>query len=117
MHDVGEHAAAAEKYGYEHVTILDDISLTRDVYPMLTMAALDTSKILISHGVTHPYIRHPVQTAVGTATINEVSGGRAFLGIGAGALYGLIGHHNGKIKDLREAVEIAVGLGTAKRSN
>ena len=114
MHDVGEHAAAAEKYGYEHVTILDDISLTRDVYPMLTMAALDTSKILIGHGVTHPYIRHPVQTAVGTATINEVSGGRAFLGIGAGALYGLIGHHNGKIKDLREAVEIARGLGNGE---
>ena len=109
-HDVGEHVAAAERYGYEHCTILDDISLTRDVYPLLTIAALQTSKILIGQGVTHPYIRHPVQTAVATATINEVSGGRAFLGIGSGALYSLIGHHNAKAADLREAVVIARAL-------
>ena len=116
MHDIGEHAAAAEKYGNEHCTILDDITLTRDVYPLLTAAALNTSTMLIGQGVTHPYIRHPVQTAVATATINEVSNGRAFLGIGAGALYGLIGHHNGKVKDLREAVLIARALSNGEEA-
>ncbi|MFQ5872181.1 MAG: LLM class flavin-dependent oxidoreductase [Dehalococcoidia bacterium] len=108
--DIGEHAAAAEKYGFEHVTILDDITLTRDVYVLLSVAAMSTSRILLGQGVTHPYIRHPVQTATATASINELSKGRAFLGIGAGALYGLIGHHNGTAKDLREAVLIARGL-------
>ncbi len=31
MHDIGEYAAAAERYGFEHLTMLDDINLTRDV--------------------------------------------------------------------------------------
>lgn len=110
MKQIGAHAAAAEQCGMEHMTILDDISLTRDVYPMLTVAALNTSRILLGQGVTHPYIRHPVQTAVATATLNEVSDGRAFLGIGAGALYTLIGGQNANAKDLREAVLIARGL-------
>lgn len=28
MHEVAEHAVAAEQYGMEHLTILDDIQLT-----------------------------------------------------------------------------------------
>ncbi|MFQ5872183.1 MAG: LLM class flavin-dependent oxidoreductase [Dehalococcoidia bacterium] len=107
MHDVGEHAAAAERYGFEHLTILDDINLTRDVYVLLTAAAMATSKILIGTGVTHPYTRHPVQTAVAVASIHELSRGRAFLGLGAGHLYGLIGMSNGKIADMREVVHVA----------
>jgi 5,10-methylenetetrahydromethanopterin reductase len=102
--DVGAHAAAAEEYGFEHLTILDDITLTRDVYVMLTLAALATSKIQIGHGVTHPRIRHAAQTAAATASLHEVSDGRAFLGIGAGALYSLVGELNGRIAETRETI-------------
>lgn len=102
--DVGAHAAVAEECGFEHVTILDDITLTRDVYVMLTLAALATSRIQIGQGVTHPRIRHPAQTATATASLNELSDGRAFLGIGAGALYSLVGEPNGRIAETREAI-------------
>ncbi len=110
MHDVAEHAEAAERYGFEHATFLDDIHLTRDVYCMLSVAAMSTSKILLGHGVTHPYTRHPVQTAIGTASINELSNGRAFLGMGAGVLYSMIGMHNGKLDDIRETIRVTRAL-------
>lgn len=105
--DVGGYAAAAERYGFEHLTIIDDINLTRDVYVLLAAAAMATSKILIGPGVTHPYTRHPVQTAVAIGSIHELSGGRAFLGLGAGHLYKLIGLRNAKIDDIREVALVA----------
>ena len=108
MHDIGDVAAAAEQYGFEHLTILDDINLTRDVYVLLAAAAMSTSRILLGPGVTHPYTRHPVQTAVALGSIHELSGGRAFLGLGAGHLYKLIGlGHAAKIDDIREVATVA----------
>jgi len=74
----------AERCGFSHITFVDQQNLSRDVYAMMTAAALNTSRILIGQGVTVPYIRHPSVTANATATIHELSGGRAFLGIGSG---------------------------------
>ena len=82
--DVADHARVAEESGFSHVTLEDSQNLCRDVYVMMTMAALSTNRIHIGHGVTNPYTRHPSVTASATATIHELSGGRAFLGIGAG---------------------------------
>ena len=82
--DVADHAQVAEESGFSHVTLEDSQNLCRDVYVMMTMAALSTNRIHIGHGVTNPYTRHPSVTASATATIHELSGGRAFLGIGAG---------------------------------
>lgn len=110
MKDVGPAAAAAERLGYDQLTILDDLNLTRDVFCMLAVAAQATNSISIGPGVTHPYVRHPVQTAVAMASIDELSGGRAFLGIGAGALYPIFGMRNANYADLREAVLICAGL-------
>lgn len=110
MSEVAEFAREAEGIGFEHLTVLDDLNLTRDVYAMLSVAAMATSRIKIGTGVTHPYVRHPVQTAVAIASINELSRGRAFLGLGAGALYPLLGMKNGSLKDVREALLIARGL-------
>jgi 5,10-methylenetetrahydromethanopterin reductase len=78
------HARLAEDLGYEHITFIDSQNLCRDVYVMMTLAALETSNIRIGQGVTNPYTRHWTVTANATATINELSGGRAFIGLGAG---------------------------------
>jgi len=56
----------------------------RDVYVSLTDLASHTKTILLGSRVTDPYIRHPALTAVAIATLDEASGGRAILGIGAG---------------------------------
>ena len=106
-HEIAEHAKVAEACGFEHLTFVDDIQLTRDVYAMLTIGALSTSRILIGAGVTHTKTRHPVQTAVATATIQELSGGRAFLGLGAGHLNALLGLKPGTMAEIRETVDIS----------
>ena len=84
MGDIAGHAQVAEECGFSHITYIDSQNLCRDVYAMMTIAALNTHRIHIGHGVTNPFTRHPSVTASATATINELSGGRAFVGIGAG---------------------------------
>jgi 5,10-methylenetetrahydromethanopterin reductase len=56
----------------------------RDVYVSLTDLAARTDRLLLGTRVTDPYIRHPALTAVAIASLDEASGGRAILGIGAG---------------------------------
>ena len=84
MDEIADYARVAEKSGFSHMTFIDSQNLCRDVYAMMTIAALNTHRIRIGQGVTNPFTRHPSVTANATATINELSGGRAFVGIGAG---------------------------------
>jgi len=56
----------------------------RDVFVSLAALATNTSKVSLGSGVTDPFIRHPLLTAAGMASLDELSGGRAILGIGAG---------------------------------
>ena len=84
IHEVARHARAAEENGFKQLTFIDSQNLSRDVYSMMTIAALNTEKILIGPAVTNPFTRHPTVTANAIATINELSNGRAWLGIGAG---------------------------------
>lgn len=74
----------ADELGFTHLTFIDSQNLSRDVYSMMAIAALNTRSIKIGHGVTNPVTRHPSVTANATATVNELSGGRAFIGIGVG---------------------------------
>lgn len=103
---VADHARVAEESGFSHFTVVDQQSLCRDMYVMMTIAALNTHRIKIGHGVTQPWTRHPSVTANATATIDELSGGRAFLGIGAGmnAVWTL-GVKARPMQELRETVE------------
>lgn len=103
---VADHARVAEESGFSHFTVVDQQNLSRDMYVMMTIAAMSTDRIMIGHGVTQPYTRHPAVTANSTATINELSGGRAFLGIGAGmnAVWTL-GVKTRPMQELRETVE------------
>ena len=82
--EVAELARVADECGFGHISYVDQQNISRDVYSMMTIAALNTRRIKISHGVTVPYTRHPSVTANATATIDELSGGRAILGIGSG---------------------------------
>jgi 5,10-methylenetetrahydromethanopterin reductase len=56
----------------------------RDVYVSLADLAVRTDRLLLGTRVTDPYVRHPGLTAVAIASLDEASGGRAVLGIGAG---------------------------------
>lgn len=76
-------ARLAEANGYSAVWAPDE-RFHREVYSCLGQIAAHTSKVLVGPSVTDPYARHPALTAMAIATLDEISGGRAILGIGAG---------------------------------
>ena len=63
---------------------IDDSGMKFDPFVMLTMAARETSKIKLGTCTTNPISRHIGVTARAVATLNEVSNGRALLGIARG---------------------------------
>lgn len=95
----------AEDLGYEHCTFIDSQALSRDSVVMMALAAANTSRIHIGQGVTQPFTRHMSVCANAVATIDELSGGRAFLGIGAGAsALGVLGKEPRPMQELEDAV-------------
>ncbi|MFX1581301.1 MAG: 5,10-methylenetetrahydromethanopterin reductase [Promethearchaeota archaeon] len=73
----------AEKYGFDFCWITDHFN-NRSVYVILSLLANYTNSIMIGPGVTNPYLINPVQTASTLMSLDNLSGGRAILGIGAG---------------------------------
>ncbi len=74
----------AESLGYDRCWVYDEGLATRDVYVTMAAIAAATSRIRLGTGITNPYTRHPASTAAAIASLDEMSGGRAFLGLGAG---------------------------------
>ena len=78
-----ERARLAETNGYDTVWVADE-RFHREVYSSLGQLAAHTSRVLLGPCVTDPFARHPALTAMAIATLDEISGERAILGIGAG---------------------------------
>ncbi len=77
------YSSMAEEGGFEYIWITDHY-MNRNPYITLTAIALATEKTKIGPGVTNPYVINPAWTASAIATLDEISGGRAVLGLGAG---------------------------------
>lgn len=106
-------ARRAEQHGFDRCWIYDEGLVTRDVYVVMAAVLEATRTMAVGPGITNPYTRHPAQTASSIATLDEVSGGRAFLGIGAGGSLTLdpIGIDRHKpLTAVRESIEIARAL-------
>jgi 5,10-methylenetetrahydromethanopterin reductase len=82
--EVAELAAHAERLGFAGVWLADSQSVMRDAYVTLAAAASRTERIVLATGVTNPVTRHWAVIAGALATLDELSGGRALLGIGVG---------------------------------
>lgn len=74
----------AEELGFSTAWVADSQLITKDAYVAMGLAAATTERILIGPGVTNPVTRHFTTVANGMAAINEISDGRAILGIGVG---------------------------------
>jgi 5,10-methylenetetrahydromethanopterin reductase len=72
-----------EDMGYDMVWIPDQ-TFYRDPFLVMAEWGRATTRIQMMIGVTNPYTRHPAQVARAIATLDEITGGRANLGIGAG---------------------------------
>jgi 5,10-methylenetetrahydromethanopterin reductase len=80
---LAELAERAEGLGYDDLWVADE-RFFREAYGCLALCAARTRRIRLGPGVTDPYSRHPALTAMAMATLDEIAGGRAVLGIGAG---------------------------------
>ena len=70
---------------------ISDVALLRDSYQLQALCAFVTTNVCIGSLVTNPYVRHPAIAAAALGTLNEVSRGRAYMGIGVGSGLSRIG--------------------------
>lgn len=77
-------AQVVERYQYDFIWIPDSQLIWRELYSLMMLCALKTSRVRIGTGVTNLSTRHPTVTASAACTINELSNGRAVLGLGRG---------------------------------
>jgi 5,10-methylenetetrahydromethanopterin reductase len=73
----------ADRAGFDSVWLTEDPD-GWDAFAVLGAAARETERIRLGTGVTNPYLRHPNLIAASVATVDHLSNGRAFLGLGRG---------------------------------
>ena len=86
VEQVWQMAETAERAGYDSVWVGDSITSKPRMEPLTAMAAVAarTSRVRIGTAVLLNALRHPVHLAHAAATIDNISGGRTILGLGAG---------------------------------
>lgn len=81
VRDVVESVRVAEELGAEIAFVAEDINC-RDAFELCALGAAQTERIRVATGVVNPYTRNPTSLAMAIATLDEVSAGRATLGLG-----------------------------------
>jgi 5,10-methylenetetrahydromethanopterin reductase len=106
LENVGRLAAAAERQGFEALWYIDFQLGMKDVYAAMYLAALATEHTHIGAAVTNLLTRHPTVTANATSALDELTDGRAMLGLGAGwsAVLGA-GHRPSKLSELSAGID------------
>jgi 5,10-methylenetetrahydromethanopterin reductase len=74
----------AERLGFDSVWIADVHLSMKNCFIGLALCAVQTERILLGTGVLNPVSRHPVVLANAMSGIQELSRGRAAIGIGGG---------------------------------
>src|SRR5207249_9905637 len=85
-HQLVQIVSTAEETGYESVFVPEIAA--REAFSTLTGFALSTSYLRVGTGVVTVRSRNPIATAMAAATVQDISGGRLVLGIGAGSAPG-----------------------------
>ena len=100
-----ENAKLAEAAGFDWFGVADSQSLFRELFVTLAVVGQATERLMIGPSVTNPLTRHPAVMASAIASVQEISGGRAMLGLGTGdsAIYNL-NERPGGLKGLREYI-------------
>ncbi len=102
-------AQLAERMGFDSFWVPEDYAYP-GAFSACGAIAASTTKIKIGTGVVNPFTRHPVLTAMELASLDQISNGRAMLGLGGGIKLWIeeqMGISYGKpITALRDAVTI-----------
>ncbi|HSK16708.1 MAG TPA: LLM class flavin-dependent oxidoreductase [Gaiellaceae bacterium] len=105
-HGLLECVELAEAAGLGGVWVGDSPVLWRELFVLLGAAALSTRRVRLGPGVTNPVSRHLAVTASAVATLQELTGGRAALGLGLGAsAVRTVGARPARLAELERAVE------------
>lgn len=104
-------ARCAEDNGFGAVWFAEN-PYQRGVLPAMAACALATESIELGIGVFNPYNRHPTLMAMEIGALDELSRGRAILGIGSGvpAWVNRITPYEHVLHAVRDAVNITRGL-------
>jgi probable F420-dependent oxidoreductase len=73
-----------EHHGFGYAWTYDSHVLWQESFPMLAVAARETSKVKLGHFVTNPATREPTVLASSYATLHDISDGRMVMGVGRG---------------------------------
>jgi 5,10-methylenetetrahydromethanopterin reductase len=115
VNEVAESAVFAEQLGFAGVWVADSQSIFRDGYTALTLCAARTGKVRLATGVTNPITRHPAVIAGSIATLDELSGGRAILGLGVGeSAVRTLGLKPARLAELEESTGVIRSLRQGK---
>jgi alkanesulfonate monooxygenase SsuD/methylene tetrahydromethanopterin reductase-like flavin-dependent oxidoreductase (luciferase family) len=103
-----ERVRIAEDLGYEHVATGE--AWGPSALPFLTLVAASTSRITLGTSILNCFSRSPAALAQELAMLDQVSGGRAVLGLGSSGA-NVIEHFHGvpfekPLRRIRETVEI-----------
>ena len=108
--EVAALAIEVERAGFDRLGI-SDVVLWHDCWVLMALCASATDRLEFGPLVTNPYSRHPAVLAGAVATLGQISGGRAFLGLGVGAGLEQFGMtYPRPVRTLREAATICRGL-------
>jgi alkanesulfonate monooxygenase SsuD/methylene tetrahydromethanopterin reductase-like flavin-dependent oxidoreductase (luciferase family) len=120
-----EGAIKAEQCGFEYVFYADHTVMLPpgpgtcfDAYMFLTSIAMITRKVKLCTGVSDPHRFHPALMAQKVATLDQISNGRAMIGLGAGEkmnvdMYGL--NRNKSVSKLQEYIELLRDFWTKRK--
>lgn len=102
---------AAEDAGFDFIGFTDSQSLLLELHTVLGYLARETTTAEIGPSVTNPVTRHPVVTASAINTLNDLTDGRAVLGLASGdsAVF-TVGERPAGVDDLEAAVELITAL-------
>lgn len=87
---LAEAAALIERAGFDVISVFGDLGFQPPI-PALLIAAERTHRVRLGPACLNPYTMHPVEIAGHIAYLDQLSGGRAFVGIARGAWLQRIG--------------------------
>jgi len=117
IRDLIPYVQEAEELGFESVWMAEDY-FYRNAVLSLTTFALATDKIKLATGIINPVTRDPALIAMTFANLDEVSKGRAIIGLGSSLRLRIYEHHYKKVSSLtamKECVEIIRELLSGKK--
>ncbi len=101
----------AEEAGFDCFYFIDSQLIVKDVFVTLTLCAQKTKRILLGTGVTNPVTRDLTVLASAFSALQEVSSGRAVIGMGSGgSATESIGYKPATVREIEGSIRVLRGL-------